>query len=72
MANMFLLLAILSAGASLVFSAADGMAGQGSSWANHLCSMARSLCHSPTQVAYVAVAFAALWLVTKFVAAVRD
>jgi hypothetical protein len=67
MANFILLLAIICAAASFVLFTADG-----TGWVNDMCSTARSLCHSPQQVAYAAVGLAGLWIVLRIVSAVRD
>jgi hypothetical protein len=71
MANFTLFLAILCAGASFVFYTAANIASGGAGWASSVCSTARVFCHSPLQMGYVAAGLAALWVVMKFVSAVR-
>jgi hypothetical protein len=72
MPNLILFLAIVCAGASYAFYTADGAVGNVPNWASDMCSAARMLCHQPEQLAFAAAGLAALWLVIKFVSAVRD
>jgi hypothetical protein len=69
MANFILLLAILSATASFVAFNANVA---GSNWGNEICSAASPLCHYPQQLAFAAAGLAALWIMIKFVSAVRN
>jgi hypothetical protein len=74
MANFVLLIAVLLAGASFVsFTAQDvAAAGYGENWASDFCMAAPIACQSPHQMAYIAAGFTGLWLLMKFVAALRD
>ena len=68
MANIILLICVVLAGASFVsFTAAD----YGESWATHVCYAAPIACGNPQAMAYSAAAFGFVWLVGKFVAALR-
>jgi hypothetical protein len=71
MKNFLLLLAILCAGASFAFYTADGATGDVPNWASNVCSAARTLCHSPQQMAIAAAGLAALWILVTFLSAVR-
>ena len=72
MANLLLLLAIICGAASFTFYVAHGAVGDVPNWANAVCSAARDLCRSPQQLAYAATGLGALWVLMKFVSAVRD
>jgi hypothetical protein len=74
MANFLLLIAVLLAGASFVsFTAQDvAAAGYGQNWANDFCWAAPLACQCPHQMAYVAAGFTGLWILVKFVSALRD
>lgn len=74
MANFVLLIAVIVGGASFVsFTANDlSAAGYGQQWASDACSSLPLVCEDPQAMAYVASGFAGLWLVMKFVAALRD
>jgi hypothetical protein len=72
MANLLLLLAALCAGTSYAFYAANDAVGNVPNWASSACSAAPLLCHHPQQMAIAAACLAALWLLVKFVSAVRD
>jgi len=72
MAGFILLLAVLLAAASVTFYSAAHLAVDGPNWASNMCSTAKLLCHSPKQMAYAAAALAALWLLMRFLSAVRD
>jgi len=69
MANFILLLAILSATASFVAFNANVA---GLNWGSEICSAASPLCLYPQQLAFAAAGLAALWIMIKFVSAVRD
>jgi hypothetical protein len=73
MANFILLIAILLAAVSFTsFTARDASdASDGPNWAVNMCSSAHQLCQYPQQITYAAVGLAALWLVLKFVSAIR-
>jgi hypothetical protein len=72
MAKLLLLLAIICAFASFAFYTANDAVGDVPNWASNVCSVARTLCHSPRQAAIAAAVFAALWLLVRFVSAVRN
>jgi hypothetical protein len=69
--NIILLLAIVSACACLAFFAASGMVADGPNWGSEVCATAPSLCRSPQHLAYLAVGLFGLWILMKFVSAVR-
>ena len=73
MANLILLICVILAGASFVsFTAQDiSAAGYGQNWASDVCSVAQLACGNPHQMAYVAAGLAGLWIVMKFVSAMR-
>jgi hypothetical protein len=71
-AKLLLLLAIICAFASFAFYTANDAVTGVPNWASNVCSAARTLCHSPGQAAIAAAVFAALWLLLKFVSAIRD
>jgi hypothetical protein len=71
MANVVLLLAVLLAGASIVFSN-SGMAALGNpNWISDACSNVPFLCHNPYQVGISAAVFGAFWVILKVVSAAR-
>jgi hypothetical protein len=70
-ANIFLLFAFLCIIANFVFSTANLMVPDGLNWGSKVCSVARLFCDNPPQLLYAAVALACLWLLMKFVSAVR-
>jgi hypothetical protein len=72
MKNFILVLAIVCAGAYVVFLSAAKEAADGPSWASDVCKSAQSLCHTPQQCLYVAAGLAALWLIAVFVSAIRN
>jgi hypothetical protein len=71
MATLILFLAILFAGASLVFYSAGNMAGHGSAWASEICSATRLLCDVPQLAAVAAAGFGGLWIVVKIRSVLR-
>ncbi len=73
MGNSLLLIAVFLAAASFVsYTAQDiAAAGYGQNWANDVCLAAPFACQNPHQMAYVAAGFAGLWIVMKFVSALR-
>jgi hypothetical protein len=71
MQTFILFLAILFAGAAMLFYAAGDMAGHGSAWASDLCSAARLLCESPQLAVVAATGLGGLWIVTKIVSGLR-
>ena len=74
MAGFVLLIAVLLAGLSYTsFTARSASAHfYGPNWATKLCSSASGLCEYPYEVAYAAAGLVALWLLMKFVSAVKD
>jgi len=70
-ANVFLLFAFLCIIANFVFSTAKLMVAVGPNWGSKVCSVARSFCNDPQQLIYAAIALGCLWLLLKFVSAVR-
>jgi predicted ribosomally synthesized peptide with SipW-like signal peptide len=74
MAGFILLIAILLAGASYAsFTARSAVTNSYEpNWATNLCSQAHQLCQYPYEMAYAAAGLTALWLLMKFVSAVKD
>jgi hypothetical protein len=72
MAKLLLLLAIVCAFASFAFYTANGAVGDVPNWASTVCTAARSLCHSPREVAIAAAVLAGLWVAVMFLSSVRD
>ena len=73
MASFVLLIAVVLAAVSFVsYTAQDiAAAGYGQNWASDVCLAAPIACQSPNQMAYLAAGFAGLWILMKFVAALR-
>ena len=72
MRSLVLLLAVLLAAASIVFSS-DGMAALGyPDWANNACSTLPLLCNDSRQLGLAAAALGALWLIMKLVSVITD
>ena len=73
MANFILLIAILLAGASYASFTAKStvVSSEGENWATNFCSSAHQLCQYPYEMAYVAAALVGLWLLMKFLSAIR-
>jgi hypothetical protein len=69
--NIILLLAIVCACARLAFFTASGMVADSPNWGSEVCVTAPSLCRSPQHLAYLAVGLFGLWILMKFVSAVR-
>lgn len=74
MANLILLAAILLAGLSYAsLTAADSVGTFGSHrWATSFCSTTHQLCQYPYELACAAAGLVAIWLLMKFVSAIRD
>ena len=74
MANLILLIAILLAGTSYASFTAKRTAvfTEGGNWATSFCSSAHELCKYPYEMAYAAAALIGLWLLVKFVSAIRN
>ena len=73
MANFILLSAILlGAGSFVSYTAAGGFDITGLNWANDMCFATPLPCHSPEQMALAAAGLVGLWIVMKFVSALRD
>ncbi len=73
MAGFILLIAILLAVTSYAAFTAREVAlhSDGPNWATNVCSSAHQLCHYPYEMACAAAGLAALWLLMKFVSAIR-
>ena len=73
MANFILLMAVVIAASSFVsYTAQDiAAAGYGQNWATDVCYAIPFACQSPQQTAYVAAGITGLWILLKFVAALR-
>ena len=72
MATLVLLLAVLVAGASIVFSNAVTAALGYPVWISDACSNIPFLCNNSYQLGIVAAALGALWVVMKLIAATRS
>jgi len=74
MANFILTITVALAAVSFIsYTAQDiAAAGYGENWASAACSLAPFACQSPQATAYAAAGFAGLWILMKFVAALRD
>jgi hypothetical protein len=70
-ANVFLLFAFLCLIANFLFSTANLMVADGPNWGSEVCSAARTFCNNPQQLIYAAIVLACIWLLMKFVSAVR-
>jgi hypothetical protein len=72
MANLLLLLAVVLAGASVLFTntvtAALGYPG----WISNVCSSFPLLCNNSQQLAVAAGVFGALWVIAKLLSALRS
>jgi hypothetical protein len=73
MTNLILLICVVLASTSFVsYTAQDiAAAGYGQNWAGDVCWAAPFACGNPHLMAYGAAGFAGLWLVMKFVSALR-
>jgi len=69
-ANFVLLAAVLLAAASFVALNAREFAGL--NWVTGVCSAAPLVCDHPHQATYVAAGLGGLWVLMKFVSALRD
>jgi len=74
MANFILLVTVVLATASFVSYTAQDVAavGYGQAWASSACALAPFACQNPQLMAYGAAGLAGLWVLMKFVAALRD
>lgn len=74
MANFVLLIAVVLAAAGFVsYTALDiAAAGYGQNWASGVCYAIPFACQSPQQMAYAVAGFVGLWILLKFVSALRD
>jgi len=74
MPNLILLTCVVLAGTSFVSYTAQDItaAGYGQNWASDVCSAAPFACGNPQLTAYIAAGCAGLWLVMKFVSALRS
>lgn len=73
MANFVLFMTVILAGTSFIsYTAQDiAAAGYGENWASSACSLAPFACQNPQLTTCAAAALAGLWLLMKFVAALR-
>lgn len=71
MANLVLVLAVVLAGASILFSNAGTAALGYPDWISDTCSNVPLLCNNPQQLGVAAAAFGALWIIAKLVSAMR-
>ena len=71
-ANFVLLAAVLLAAASFLALNARDFAGAGLTWVADVCSAAPPVCNHPHQATYVAAGLGGLWILMKFVSALRD
>jgi uncharacterized protein (UPF0333 family) len=74
MAGFLLLIAVVLAAASFTSYTAKSAAGASDSpsWATNACSSVHQLCQYPQELAIAAAGLVALWLLIKFVSAIRD
>jgi hypothetical protein len=72
MKNFILVLAIVCAGAYVVFLTAAKEAADGPNWASDVCKVGRSFCHDPQLLVYGAAGLATLWLIAVFASAIRN
>ena len=71
-ANFVLLAAVLLAVASFLALNAREFASAGLNWVTGVCSAAPLVCDHPHQATYVAAGLGGLWVLMKFVSALRD
>jgi hypothetical protein len=73
MASFILLIAVVLAVASYTAFTAHSVAiySDGPNWATNFCLSTHQLCHYPYETAYAAAGLAGLWLLVKFVSAIR-
>jgi hypothetical protein len=71
MANLLLLLAVVLAGASVLFSNAFTAALGYPDWINSVCESVPLFCNNPQQLAIAAAVFGALWIIAKLLSALR-
>jgi hypothetical protein len=72
MKNLILFLAVVCAGAYVVFLSAAKEAADGPNWASDMCKVGRSFCQDPQLLVYGAAELAALWLIAVFASAIRN
>jgi hypothetical protein len=74
MASFLLLIAAVLAVASFAAYTAENAsdASNGPSWATNTCSSVHQLCQYPQEMAFAAAGLVALWLLIKFVSAIKD
>ena len=72
MANVVLLLAVLLAAASIIFTNSVTAALGYPEWIHNACSNLPFLCNNPYQVGIAAAVFGALWIIMKLVSAARS
>ena len=72
MANLLLLLAVVLAGASVLFSNTGSAALGNPDWISSVCVSAPLFCNNPQQLAIAAAVFGALWIIAKLLSALRS
>jgi hypothetical protein len=74
MAGLLLLIATLLAFASYTSYTAKSAiaASDGLNWATNVCSSIPQFCKYPHEMAYTAAGLAGLWVLMRFVSAIRD
>jgi len=72
--NFILFVSIILAGTSYASFTARNVVDNSyeQNWAANLCSSAHQLCQHPHETAYAAGGYAALWLLMKFVSAIKN
>jgi hypothetical protein len=71
MADMLLVLAVVLAGASVIFSETGTAALGYPDWINHVCASTPLLCNNPQQLGIAAGVFGGLWIMAKLFSAMR-
>jgi hypothetical protein len=74
MSGIILLIAIILAGASFTAYTAKSTiaASDGPNWATNACSSIPHFCQYPHQMVYAAAGLAGLWVLLRFISAIRD
>ena len=72
MANVLLLLAVVLAGASVLFSSTGSATLGNPGWITSVFASAPLFCNNPQQLAIAAAVFGALWIIAKLLSALRS
>lgn len=72
MANLILLLAVVLAAASIIFSAAVTAALGNPDWISNACSTIPLLCNDPYQLGIAAAVLGAIWAIMKLASIARS